>query len=60
MFYNIELKRQKLELDCQSCEAYDKQEKRCKGFGKICFEYDATTKTCIDPITKLPFNPDKK
>ena len=59
MFYNTELKREKQELDCQDCSSYDKSEKRCKGYGKVCFLYDKITGTCLDPVTNLPFNPEK-
>ena len=45
--------------DCLTCEHFDKIEKKCLGFGKICFEYDPKTKTCLDPITKLPIKLDK-
>jgi len=54
MLYNIDKKRIKQDLDCIECPNYDKQDKRCKGIGKTCFEFDQTTQTCIDPITKLP------
>ena len=55
MLYNKELKRLKKELDCQNCKYFDVVQKRCKGFGVNCFEYDPLNSTCIDPITKLPF-----
>ena len=57
MFYNIEMKKVKTDLDCLDCPHFDKKEKRCKGIGVACFEYDQLTQTCIDPITKLAFNP---
>ena len=55
MLYNKELKKVKTDIDCLECPHYDKQEKRCKGIGVACFEYDPINQTCIDPITKLPF-----
>lgn len=60
MFYNIEYKRVKHDSDCAKCSRYDKATKTCNGYGEICFIYDPTTATCIDPITKLPFNPNDK
>lgn len=36
------------------CQWFDKDKKKCIGIGKVCFEYDAKTNTCIDPKTKLP------
>ena len=59
MLYNIEMNKEKNDLMCLECPHFDKQEKRCKGIGVACFEYDPITQTCIDPITKLPFNPNK-
>ena len=55
MLYNRELKKVKTDVDCLECSKYDKQEKRCKGIGVVCFEYDQITQTCIDPITGMPF-----
>ena len=57
MLYNKEQNRVKQDLDCIECSHFDKQEKRCKGIGVNCFEYDPITKTCLDPITHLPINP---
>ena len=59
MLYNIELKQEKTDMMCLECQHFDRQEKKCKGIGVACFEYDKLTQTCIDPITKLPFNPNK-
>lgn len=58
--FNIEKKHIKQDLDCIDCSHFDKQEKRCKGIGVACFEFDKTTQTCLDPITHLPFNPNEQ
>ncbi len=55
MLYNIETKEIKNELSCLECPHFDKSLKKCKGLGIACFEFDPTTQTCIDPVTKLPF-----
>lgn len=60
MLYNIETKQIKNDLSCLECPHFDKQMKKCVGIGKACFEFDQVTKTCIDPVTKLPFNPSTK
>ena len=60
MLYNIELNKVKTDVDCLDCQHYDKEQKRCKGIGVACFEYDRITQTCIDPITNMPFNPNEK
>lgn len=60
MFYNVDKKREKHDSDCAECPKYEKATGACKGFGKICFEYDKITQTCIDPITHLPFNPNEQ
>ena len=52
--YFIELKKIKASSDCLACFYFDKKKKKCCGFGKKCFEYDAKTKTVIDNITGLP------
>lgn len=54
MLWNKELTKVKTSVDCQTCCYFDKTLKKCNGIGKNCFEYDPKTKTCIDPITKLP------
>lgn len=53
MLYNREKKAVKTNKDCLKCEYFDKKEKRCLGFNKKCFEYDAITGSIIDGITKL-------
>lgn len=53
MLWNNEKKRITKLPDCFLCSKFDKTEKKCKGFGIICFEYDDVTRTCVDPITKL-------
>lgn len=58
MLYNKELKKVKTDVDCLDCKHYDKEQKRCKGIGVTCFEYDPITKTCIDPITQLKIKVD--
>lgn len=54
MLINKETKQIQKMVDCMDCEHFDKVEKKCKGLGKKCFEYDKKTGTAIDPITKLP------
>lgn len=54
MLYNYKLKKVHTNIDCLTCECFDKKKKKCNGIGKICFEYDEKTKTAIDPVTKLP------
>jgi hypothetical protein len=54
MLYNKNLKKIKTSADCLTCPNFDKKEKKCKGIGIVCFEYDPKTKTAIDPISKLP------
>lgn len=54
MLYNKNLKKIKTSVDCLTCPNFDKKEKKCKGIGIVCFEYDPKTKTAIDPISKLP------
>lgn len=54
MLYNKDLKKVQTNADCLTCPLFDKKRKKCKGIGKICFEYDEKTRTAIDPITKLP------
>ena len=53
MLWNKEKKAIRNPTDCITCRMFDKHEKRCKGLGAICFEYDPNTKMCIDPVTKL-------
>ncbi len=57
--YNIEKKEIKTDLLCLDCPYYDDQAKKCNGIGKACFGYDEITKTCLDPVTGLPFNPNE-
>lgn len=54
MLYNKETKAVKKAEDCLTCPYFDRVLKKCKGIGKICFEFDVKTNTVIDPITKLP------
>ena len=54
MLYNMELKKVRTKVDCQTCKYFDKRTKDCKGIGKACFEYDPITNTALDPITRLP------
>ena len=54
MLYNKNLHKVQASSDCITCPHFDKTTKKCKGFGKVCFEYDPKTKTVIDPITRLP------
>lgn len=59
MLYNKEKERIKKQVDCMTCKYFDKVEKKCNGIGKNCFEYDARTRTVIDPVTKLSIRIDK-
>ena len=45
MLYNYKLKKVHTNIDCLTCECFDKKKKKCNGIGKICFEYDEKTKT---------------
>lgn len=54
MLYNKNLRKVQTKVDCQTCQYFDKKKKKCNGIGKVCFEYDEKTRTCFDPITKLP------
>lgn len=54
MLYNIDKKKVPDLMDCGNCPYFDIVEKKCEGLGKACFEYDETTKTIIDNVTKLP------
>ena len=60
MLYNIEQKTIKTDLTCLECPHFDKDLKKCVGIGKVCFEFDQVTNTCIDSVTGLPFNPNDK
>lgn len=60
MLYNIETKNVKTDMDCMECPHFDKKTKECNGLGVACFEYDQLTQTCLDPVTKLPFNPNEQ
>ena len=57
MLYNTEKGKIWTNMDCLTCEYFDKKLKKCKGKGKICFEMDKKTQTLIDPITGLPIKP---
>lgn len=54
MLYNKNLKKIKKSKDCFTCDYFDRKNKKCKGIGKCCFEFDPKTQTAIDPITRLP------
>lgn len=54
MLYNKELKKINTRTNCITCQYFDKVKKQCNGIGKNCFEFDAKTRTAIDPVTKLP------
>ena len=54
MLYNKKLNKPKTNLDCLSCEFFNKEKKKCEVRGKVCFEYDSITNILIDPITRLP------
>ena len=54
MYWNKEIGKIQTNKQCMTCRNFDKLQKKCKGLGITCFEYDATTKTCVDPITKMP------
>ena len=54
MLYNIKRKKIQNSLDCLNCEHFDKTLKKCKGYGKRCFEFDPKTMTIIDPVTRVP------
>lgn len=56
MLYNFEKRRIRTDVDCLTCEYFEKNEKKCNGCGKKCLEYDPKTKTVIDSITRLPLN----
>lgn len=59
MLYNLEKKRVKELGDCAACPHFNQSDLRCEGLNKICFEYDAKTKTIIDGVTKLPLKIEK-
>lgn len=54
MLYNKSLKKVQTNIDCLKCQYFDMNNKKCKGIGKNCFEFDPKTRTAIDPVTKLP------
>lgn len=54
MIFNCEKMHPQTNIDCLSCKFFDKKLKKCKGRGKVCFEYDPKTMTIIDPTTGLP------
>ena len=57
MLYNIKKQSRHTNIDCLTCEHFDKRLKKCVGgIGKTCFEYDEKTMTLIDPVTKLPLH----
>jgi hypothetical protein len=58
MLYNKQLKKVMASSDCIACPHFDKQQKKCLGIGKNCFEYDPKIRVAIDPITKLPIKLD--
>lgn len=52
MFFNTKKNRPNGTADCIECEYF--KNKKCEGFGKICYEYDPITMKVLDPITHLP------
>jgi hypothetical protein len=52
MLYNIVKKKVVANVDCLTCENFDKFYKKCNGIGKSCFEYDKITNKIVDPVTK--------
>ena len=58
MLYNKDLKKVQTNADCLQCPLFDKHKKKCRGIGKVCFEYDPKSRTAIDPITKMPIRLD--
>ena len=54
MLYNNNLHQVQKNSQCITCEHFNKQQKKCYGIGKCCFEFDPKTRTAIDPITGLP------
>lgn len=56
MIYNLKLNKPKSTSQCITCAFFDAKTKICNGFGKICFEMDAKTKTILDPKTKQPLS----
>lgn len=54
MLWNKDANKQKTMVDCLKCKAFDKKQKKCNGFGIICFEYDPKTQTIYDNKTGLP------
>lgn len=54
MLYHNEKKKVQTNIDCLTCPYFNERERKCEGLGKVCFEYDPKTETCIDPITRLP------
>lgn len=59
MLYNRDFGRVQTNVDCLTCPHFDKENKKCNGLGKVCFEYDKLTMTAIDPVTKLPIKLNK-
>lgn len=55
MRYNTRTERVQKPVDCLTCPYFDRKYRKCKGFGKICFEVDSTN-TLIDPVTGLAYN----
>lgn len=51
MLYNIALKKVHTNADCMKCHYFDKDKKKCKGIGKVCYEYDEKNNTISDPVT---------
>lgn len=60
MLYNIKLDRIIGNADCFNCEFFDKQNLKCEGFGKACFEYDELTDTLLDAFSGLPLKTKEK
>lgn len=54
MLYNKEKKDVQVNTDCLTCKYFDKERKKCNGFGVNCFEFDPKVQVVIDPITRLP------
>lgn len=57
MLFNVKNRKPQTNINCLTCPYFDKKNKKCKGIGKACFEYDEKTKTIYDPITHLPIKP---
>ena len=53
MLYNLEKDKIQKPSQCLGCRFFSETGKCC-GYGKKCFEYNPTTKTILDPNTKMP------